>query len=416
MPSPVRLPALLAPAGDLPSLSAALKSGADAVYFGTTLFNMRARAKNFEVNQLPLVVERAHHQGAKAYLTLNVQVYDGERSSMERLLDAASRAQVDALIAWDPMVLLAARERGIPLHISTQASISNLATALFYESLGAKAVVLARELSLKQVREIKQGLVLQGSSLAVEVFAHGAMCVAVSGRCFMSQAVFQQSGNRGACLQPCRRAYRITDLSGEITFDLEAHTVMSPRDLCTLPLLEQLVKAGVDLLKLEGRARSPEYVGEVTAVYREALTALGEGALTSERRAGLMARLEQVYNKSYHTGFYEGLPSGETFATLENSAATQRKRYIGRVERVYRRAGVFDLQIHTGAIAVGSTLRVIGNRVGVVDLTIVSLRNEEEAPIQRAEKGALVGVKPRTLPPLRPGDKVFQMVKQGGEL
>ncbi len=400
-------PLLLAPAGSFSSLTAALAAGADAVYFGSTLFNMRATAGNFQLNQLPEVVRRTRDAGAKAFLTLNVQVYDDELGRAERVLSAAREAGVDAVIAWDPAVMERARALGLPLHVSTQASVANVETALHYERLGARTVVLARELSLDRIAGLIAELRRRGSDLAVEIFAHGAMCVAVSGRCFLSQHAFGKSGNRGECTQPCRRSWRIVDDERELEFRVEASTLLSPRDLCTLPIMERILASGVGLLKIEGRSRSPEYVSTVTGIYRRALDGAVAGTYDAAALAADMEALSTVYNKKFHTGFYERPPGPAEFTDVENSAATHRKVYLGRVTRVYGKIGVFDLEMHSGELVEGTEVLIIGPRTGVARGRAVSIQDADGRPVPSAHRGDLAGVKLDPFTPVRPKDKVF---------
>ncbi|MBU1535182.1 U32 family peptidase, partial [Myxococcota bacterium] len=380
-------PLLLSPAGSFASLTAALNSGADAVYFGTTLLNMRAAASNFELNQLPEVARCAHGAGAKAYLTLNVQVYDHELETVEKVLLRAKEAGVDAVIAWDMAVVQRAREIGLPFHMSTQASIANVETALFYESLGAKTLVLARECSLNQIEAMTAELRRRGSELKIEIFAHGAMCVAISGRCFLSQHAFGKSGNRGECMQPCRRSYRIIDKEGELEFGVEASTLLSPRDLCTIPLIPRLVSSGVNLLKLEGRNRSPDYVATVTRTYRDALDRAILGNYSASDMERDMETLSAVYNKKFHTGFYDAPPTGEHFTEVENSAATHKKKYLGVITRVYGKIQVFDLELHTGTLEMGQKVMIIGPRTGVHQGEVVSIFNGAGEPVSNLTRG-----------------------------
>ena len=407
------LPLLLSPAGSFASLSAALHSGADAVYFGTTLLNMRASASNFELNQLPEVAHRAHEAGAKAYLTLNVQVYDHELETVEKVLSRAKDAGVDAVIAWDMAVIQRAREVRIPFHMSTQASIANIETALFYESLGATTVVLARECSLNQVEAMITELRRRGSALKVEIFAHGAMCVAISGRCFLSQHAFSKSGNRGECTQPCRRSYRIVDAEGELAFGVEASTLLSPKDLCTIPLIARLVRSGVNLLKIEGRNRSPDYVSTVTRVFRDALDAAALGSYDAKAVERDMQALGAVYNKKFHTGFYEAPPGGEHFTDVENSAATHKKKYLGMISKVYGKIQVFDLDMHTGTLQMGADVMIIGPRTGVQSARVVSIFNGQGEAVDSVSRGECAGIKIEPWHPVRPRDKLFVTVPSG---
>jgi U32 family peptidase len=400
-------PKILAPAGSFEALSAAISNGADSVYFGTKLFNMRGAAKNFEVNQMGKIVDICKKAGVTSNLTLNVQIYNHELEKARSLLQAAKDAGVDAVIAWDPAVIQMAGSIGLPLHISTQASVANLESALFYEKLGAKVIVLAREMTLENIKIIKKGLIKAGSSLKIECFAHGAMCVAISGRCFLSHFSYKKSGNRGECLSPCRRSYRIIDDTSENEFRVEEHTLLSPKDLCTIPVLEPMIDAGIDIFKLEGRNRSHEYVAMVVKTYKNALLAIKEKRFDKKMQDESMADLDQIYNKGFHTGFYLGTPGGEDFAQVEYSSSSRKKVYIGRVEKVYKKISVFDLVIHTGQVNVGEVVMISGKTTGVVESPILSIHNDSQQSLPTAKKGQLVGIKLKDNIIPRPGDKIF---------
>ncbi len=262
---------LIAPAGDRTSLLAALQAGADAIYFGAEGYNMRAASKSFGTDDFPDIAALCGRHGAKAYLALNTLICDRELDTVDDMVKAASEKGLDAVICWDQAVVDACRRNGMPFHLSTQASVSNYAAVRHYASLGANMIVLARELTLEQVEAITASIREDGLDLRIECFVHGAMCMAVSGRCFLSQDLFGRSANRGACMQPCRRRYRIVDPDDGKELTLDADTVMSPKDLCTLPFIDKLLAAGISGFKIEGRNRSPEYVGTTTACYRKAL-------------------------------------------------------------------------------------------------------------------------------------------------
>ncbi|MFO8016441.1 MAG: peptidase U32 family protein, partial [Candidatus Woesearchaeota archaeon] len=335
MPSPARKPELLSPASDFTSLRAAIDAGADAVYFGVKGLNMRATAKNFTAAQLDRAVRQCHDNDARAYLTLNNIVYSKELGKVRKIVSEAKKAGIDAIICWDPAVIGEARKAGIPVHISTQASVSNPDSAMFYKRLGAERIIPARELNLNQIKEMRKK-----AKIEVECFVHGAMCVSISGRCFMSQHIFGRSANRGDCLQPCRRKYRVKleDVEEGHELELGEDHVMSPRDLCTLPFIEKLISAGIDAFKIEGRARSPEYVKTVTECYRSAIDAYSEGRLTRELKSDLMRKLGTVYNREFSPGFYLGKPVRE-WASPETKA-TEKKAYIGKVKNYYPKQSV----------------------------------------------------------------------------
>ena len=328
----------MAPAGSFESLAAALQGGADSVYFGVGKLNMRSRATvNFSEEDLPEIVARCHEAGAKAYLTLNIIVYDEELEEVHALCSAARKAGVDAVIASDLAVISSARSIGLEVHMSVQANVCNMASVKFYAQY-ADVVVLARELTLAQIRHIIESIRKEGVKgpsgelLRVEIFAHGALCVAVSGKCHMSLAAYNSSANRGACFQNCRRAYRVTDEETGNELVIDNKYVMSPKDLCTIPVLDQLLDAGVSVLKLEGRGRSSDYVRTVTSVYREAARACQDGTFSSDRAEAWMKRLESVFNRGFwQGGYYLGVKWGE-WSGSANSRAALLKIHIARVE------------------------------------------------------------------------------------
>jgi putative protease len=270
-------PELLAPAGNWQMLTAAVNSGADAVYFGVNKLNMRAKANNFKLDELKDVTDYCHSKNVDAHLTLNTIVYENELDEVDQVVKAAKDANIDLIICWDMAVIQKCMDHEVPFCISTQASISNTASAKMYKRLGAKRIVLARECTLEKIKEIKTD-----SKIDIETFIHGAMCVAVSGRCFMSHSVFGKSANRGECIQPCRRDYTVYDSDGDKEFILGEDYVMSPKDLCSIQFIDQLIEAGIDSFKIEGRKRSPEYITKVVSTYRKAIDLYFEGKLSSE--------------------------------------------------------------------------------------------------------------------------------------
>lgn len=391
-------PELLAPAGDLVMLRAAIAAGCDALYFGVKGLNMRVSARNFEISQMAKVVGLCHDNGIKAYLTLNAIIYDHELGRLATVLDAAADAGVDAVIAWDFAVITRALEKGLKVHLSTQASVSNASAAAFYQKLGIQRIVLARECSLDAITSIKAK-----TGMAVEVFCHGAMCVSISGRCFLSQFLTGRSGNRGDCLQPCRRRYIVKDAEDGHELALENSQVMSPRDLCTIDFLDRLVAAGIDAFKIEGRAKSPEYVKVVVGCYREALDACLAGGFTATHKVALKKRMGTVFNREFSSGFFMGAPIDE-FTGVHGNASPVKKLYVGRVVKLYRSIKVAEVKVEKSPIAVGDHLQFQGPVTGVLDADLTSMEVEHE-PVQAAEKGMLVGI--RVPADVRPKDKVF---------
>ncbi len=369
----MKIPALLSPVRDEASFSAALRNGADAVYLGVGELNMRASSAGIDPGEMKRIVRLAHKKGISVFVTLNVIVYDAEMDLVEGILELLKDAGVDAVICQDFAVIMLCREKGIPVHISTQANISNSSAARFYEELGAECVVLARELTLEQIAEVKTN-----TGLKVEVFGHGAMCVSISGRCYLSQFLSCRSANRGECDQPCRRTYEIRDAE-EVEKELLVHEgqLLSPKDLCTIHLLDRIAAAGVDYLKIEGRSRSPEYVATVTRVYRTALDALQEGTYTPDLCDELMLELKKVYNRKYSEGFLFGRPGAEGWTRSGDSQATERKETLGVITNYFRKNHVAELTVFSGKIARGDEIYVQGNRTGSLRLTINEIEYHE---------------------------------------
>ena len=395
---------LLSPVSDRVSLRAAIQGGADSVYFGVKQLNMRALAKNFELSELPVVVDICHQNGVRAYLTVNTVVYDNELSVLEKILDVAARNGIDGIIAWDFAVIRAARRKGLDVHISTQASVSNYEALKFFVEMGAVSVNLARELSISQIRLITENVRRDGLKVDIEVFCHGAMCVSISGRCFMSQELFRKSANRGECIQPCRREYLVRDVIDGREMILGTDYIMSPKDLCTIPILDRLIASGITRLKIEGRNRNAEYVKVVTESYRRAIDAVESGEFNSELADKLISELQKVYNRGLHTGFYLGVPTADDFSYDYGSVASMEKRYVGFVRKFYKRIGVAEIKVETGALCVGDRIMVQGPTTGVVEQIVESMEIEHK-PVTRVEKGQAVGVKSKEV--FRPNDKVF---------
>jgi len=408
-------PEILSPAGDWTCLRAAIDAGCDAVYLGVHGMNMRSSARNFLPEELPHVVDSCHGESVKCYLTLNTIVYEQERSRVCELIALAGKANVDALIAWDFAVVEKAREAGIPVHISTQMSVANAGSLLFlHRQFGIQRFVLARECSLDDVKAIRETLVreLEGEAGAIELeaFVHGAMCVAVSGRCFLSQFQYGKSANRGECLQPCRREYHISNTEEDQSFLLEDRHVMSPRDLCTLGFIDRLVDVGIASFKIEGRNRSPEYVSVVTRAYREAVDYCfterekpGFHEALSELKNKLIERVGTVYNRGFSAGFFMGKPLDE-WTEVGGSQATTRKDYVGLVTNYYRTPGVAEVLLQSTSLALGDEIMFQGVATGVVEQKLDSMQIEHE-PIESAGKGQLVAIK--TDQPVRRNDKLF---------
>ena len=307
----MRLPELLAPAGNWAMLRAAVDAGCDAVYFGLKILNMRATANNFEISELSKVVKFCHDNKIRAHLTLNIIIYEDELEKAELVVKEAKKANIDAIICWDLSVIRLCKKHDVPFHISTQASISNSESAKFYADLGAERIILARECTLEQIKDLKSKV----GNLPIETFIHGAMCVAVSGRCFMSQFSYCKSANKGDCIQPCRRSYKIIDEETGKEFSVENNYIMSAKDLCTMPILDKIVDAGISSLKIEGRAKAPEYVKTVVSCYRKAIDAIGNDTFTEDLKLKLYNELKISFNRDFSFGFYLGNPGFSKYFT-----------------------------------------------------------------------------------------------------
>jgi len=383
---------LLAPAGDFPSLIAAVQEEADAVYLGLKDFNMRDSAKNFEIKDLKRIREicNSGSKKVKIYLTLNTIIYDNELKKIERVIKKI-KGKVDAVICWDLFVIELCRKYKIPFHISTQASVSNLKSAEFYKKLGAERIILARELNLNQIKKISK-------IIDVECFIHGAMCVSISGRCFTSQFLHGRSANRGQCTHPCRHSYTIRDEEGN-ELKIENNKVMSAKDLCVLPFIEKLKKAGIKAFKIEGRNRNPEYVRTCVAVYRKAL----DKKLTKEEIGESIEELKRVYNRGFSSGFYFGVPTNDDFSKSEDGEAKETKIVIGRIEKYWPNISVAALKIFTQSIKIGDEIYIIGKQTGIKRAKVESMQINHQL-VQEAKAGQEVGIK---LPECRKGDEVF---------
>ncbi len=418
MTQQLRKPELMAPAGDMTSLRAALDAGADAVYFGVVSMNMRASARNFAVEDMPAIAALCHEYNARAYLALNTIVFDRELELAGNLVEAAAAAGIDAVICWDFAVVDLAMRHKIQVFVSTQMSVANSSSLLFlYRHFGIRRFVLARECTLEEIvqirRHLSEKLGDEAANIELEVFAHGAMCVSVSGRCFMSQFGFDASANRGECRQPCRREYLIKDMREGKEFLLGQDYVMSPKDLCTLPFLEQVIAAGVDSLKIEGRGRSPEYVSVVTACYRQFIDfwyEQRESADFAERLAGLktelMGKLDSVFHRGFSDGFYFGRQISD-WTGGNGSKATHRKVHVGVVTNFFRKVMVAEIRVEGSGFSCGDELMFQGATTGVVSMKVESIE-EAFKPVQSAGKNSLVGVKLAGL--VRENDQVYLMV------
>jgi putative protease len=405
---------LMAPAGSYESLVAAHQGGADSVYFGIEQLNMRARSSaNFKTADLPEIVARARERNMKAYLTLNTIVYDREIDQMKKIIDLAVAHGVDAIIASDQAVLQHCLQAGASVHLSTQLNISNLETLKFYAPY-AEVAVLARELQLEQVKEIAGGIArdsvkgASGEPFRLEMFVHGALCMAISGKCYLSLHAHNHSANRGDCFQVCRRGYRVTDKDKEVELDIENEQIMSPKDLKTIHFLNKILDAGVSVLKIEGRARSAEYVKTVTGCYNEAIHAYVEGTFTYEKIERWDTRLATVFNRGFWDGYYLGQKLGEWTHTY-GSEATYKKIYIGKGTNYFDRIGVAEILIESGSLEVGDHILIMGPTTGVIELTVNELRVNESS-CRKADKGERCSLPVNDV--IRRSDKVFKLVRR----
>lgn len=403
---------LMAPAGSYEALAAAVKAGANSVYFGVEQLNMRTKSThNFTMEDLPEIARVCKENGLKSYLTLNTIVYDHDVSLMKRILDETKASGITAVIASDHAVMNYAKKIGVTVHISTQANITNIDTVEFYSAY-ADVMVMARELSLLQVEAINKEIARRevtgpsGKLVRTEVFGHGALCMAVSGKCYLSLHSHFSSANRGACVQNCRKPYVVMDKDEGTQFEIDNEYIMSAADLCTIDFLDKVIAAGVSVLKIEGRGRAADYVFTTTQCYREAIDAYYDGTFSAEKVADWKERLSTVFNRGFWDGYYLGRKMGE-WSDEPGSKATKRKVYIGKGMKYYENAGIGEFLIEAQNVKVGDELIITGPTTGVVELHLESLRVDDE-PAEVAKRGATI-----TFPvneKIRPSDKLYKLV------
>ena len=404
---------LMAPAGNFESLQAALDNGCDSVYFGVEQLNMRARASiNFTLDDLEEISRRCSEKNVRTYLTLNTIVYDHDLSIVKTLIKRAKEANITAVIAMDQAVIAMARAENMEVHISTQINITNIETVKFY-AMFADTVVLSRELSLRQVKKITEQIEKEeikgpsGRLLEIEIFGHGALCMAVSGKCYMSLHSHNSSANRGACKQNCRKKYTVIDQESGFEMELDNEYIMSPKDLCTIDFLDQVADAGIKVLKIEGRGRAPEYVAKVIKCYRDAIDSLHNGTYDKEKVISWMLELEKVYNRGFWNGYYLGQKLGE-WSKEPGSHATQKKVYLGKGMHYFPKAEIGEFKIEAYDLAVGDTILITGPTTGAQEMELKSMFvNDKEA--QTATKGDEVTMKLDFR--IRPSDKLYKIVK-----
>ncbi len=406
---------IMAPAGSYESLMAAIQGGADSVYFGAEQLNMRAgSSNNFTTNDLLKIASVCSGNGLKSYLTVNVVVYDQEMDQMQKIIDIAGKSSVSAVIASDMAAVNYAFKKGIEVHLSTQLNISNTEALKFY-SQWADVVVLARELNLDQVKQIYKAIYEQnirgpkGELVKIEMFIHGALCMAISGKCYLSLHENNMSANRGECYQTCRKQYIVTEKESGYQLEIDNEFIMSPKDLCTIGFIDRMIDAGVRVFKIEGRARSAEYVKIVSSCYDEALNAVVDGKYTPERIEEWKKRLSSVFNRGFWDGYYLGQRIGE-WNTSYGSGATKRKVYLGKITNYYTKVSVAEIKLENGDLKKGDHLLITGPTTGVIEYFAEEIRVDLKET-DKALKGEFCSVKTDYL--LRRSDKVYKWVDSG---
>lgn len=402
---------IMAPVGSYESLSAAIDAGADSIYFGVGQLNMRSRSSaNFTFEDLERIVTTAHSHGVKAYLTVNTVIYDDEIELMHSLVDAAAEHGVDAVIVSDQSAILYARSRELEVHVSTQLNVSNVETLRFY-SQWADVAVLARELSLPQIAYIAEAIRTQdirgpkGERMKIEMFAHGALCMAVSGKCYLSLHTTGCSANRGACRQICRRSYTLRDNETGEEIAAEGKYLLSPKDLCTIPFLDKFIGGGVRVLKIEGRARSAEYVKTVCRCYSEAVEAVCDGSFDEKKAEMWVERLRRVFNRDFWGGYYLGSPTVELSANY-GSSATVRKVFVGKVTNFFKRISVAEIYVEASPLEAGRQILFTGEKTGAQEMTAETVFVNEH-PAKTAPQGVYCSIK--TPFEVRRGDRMFKI-------
>lgn len=403
---------IMAPAGSWEALRAAIQGGANSVYFGIEQLNMRARASNnFTLEDLKEIAEVCNKEDVRTYITLNTIIYDHDLSLMKRIVDTAKKSGITAIIASDQAVIGYAASIKMEVHISTQSNVTNIETVRFFSHF-ADVVVLSRELSLLQVKEITKIIEKEqicgpsGNLVEIEIFAHGALCVAVSGKCYMSLHTNNSSANRGACIQNCRRTYTVTDKESGEQLEIDNEFIMSPKDLCTIGFIDQVIDSGVTVLKLEGRGRAPEYVKTVTECYRQAADAYLAGTYNKELIDELMGRLETVYNRGFWDGYYLGQKLGE-WAGVHGSKATKKKVFLGKAIKYYPKIQVAEFHMDALQLKEGESILITGKTTGVIETEIGKMRVDDQH-VSEVNKGDRITFELNDI--VRPGDKLYKVV------
>lgn len=404
---------LMAPVGSYESLMAAIQAGSNSIYFGIEQLNMRARSSNnFTFDDLRNIVSICEEHNVKTYLTVNTIIYDEEMEKMHKIVDAAAENHVTAIIASDISVMQYARSKGVEVHASTQLNISNIEAVAFFAQF-CDVMVTARELSLEQVKYITEQIRQRdirgpkGELVKIEIFCHGALCMAVSGKCYLSIHEYNHSANRGACLQACRRAYRVTDIESGDELEIDNKYIMSPKDLCTIGFVNKIIDAGVSVLKIEGRARSCEYVKIVVECYDEALNSCFDGTYNREKINGWKKRLETVFNRGFWDGYYMGQRLGE-WSEVYGSRATKTKVYLGKVLKFFSKINVAEIKLETAEeLSVGDEILITGTTTGALQQKVDEIR-EDLKPVPKVVQGSLFSIKTNDV--VRRGDKLYKIV------
>ncbi|MBO6484685.1 MAG: U32 family peptidase [Pelagibacteraceae bacterium] len=402
----------MAPAGSWQSLQAAIQGGANSVYFGIEQLNMRARSSNnFTLKDLVEIAELCNKKNIKTYITLNTIIYDHDLILMKKIVDTAKQANITAIIASDQAVIGYAASVNMEVHISTQTNVTNLETIRFFSHF-ADVVILSRELSLLQVKEITKEIEKQqikgpsGNLIKIEIFVHGALCMAVSGKCYMSLHTTNSSANRGACIQNCRKTYTVTDKEDGHQFDIDNEYIMSPKDLCTIGFLDQVLDSGSSILKIEGRGRSPEYVKTTTQCYREAADAYLEGTYNKEKIKGWMSRLTTVYNRGFWDGYYLGQKIGE-WTGAHGSKATKKKIYLGKAKKYFTKIQVAEFDLEAQHLKEGDNILIAGKTTGIIETIVAEIRINDKQ-VKGVKKGDNFSIKLNHK--VRPSDKLYKVI------
>jgi len=409
---------IMAPAGSWESLSAAIAAGADSIYFGIEKLNMRSKSSsNFTTEDLRKIVSICRENNVKSYLTVNTILYDNDLTLMREIIDVAKESEVSAIIAADVAALMYARSIGVEVHLSTQLNISNVEALKFYAQF-ADVVVLARELNMNQVAEIYQSIENEhingtsGKPVRIEMFCHGALCMAVSGKCYLSLHEKNLSANRGACNQICRREYVVKDKDSEIELEIDNEYIMSPKDLKTIGFVDEMLKAGVRVFKIEGRARGAEYVKAVVSCYKEAIESCLEGTFTDVKIEGWNNRLSKVFNRGFWNGYYLGQRLGE-WSNTYGSAATHKKIYVGKVTNYFNKLGVAEFLLEAQSLSVGDEILITGDTTGAYEDIVKEIRVQLQ-PVDKVDKGTYFSIKTSEL--IRRNDKLFKIVPQNSKV